>query len=303
MNNEYIDTMNASFGIDSNLSFVLGENGIPVACIDNSLCSAEISIYGAHILSYNPAGFDDLLWVSKKSIYKDGTPIRGGIPICWPWFGSHPLSSSYYSHGFARRKPWQVIATKVTLDGAVQITMLLDGPAVPSIGWPIPFRAELTVIAGSSLTVSLKTYGCAESEFLISNALHTYFSVSDISAVSVEGLAGCEYGDDVDNRKIKKELDVITFNSEVDRNYRNTTADCTIIDTGKKRKIIISKKGSATTVVWNPWIEKSFAMADFGDEEYREMLCVEAVNAFNDTITIKPGSVHEITQVIRAVVI
>ena len=300
MNTEYIKNLNSRFAVGDDISFIAGEGGMPIVAISTALCDAELSIYGAHMLSFIPKGFDDLLWVSRDSIYKEGTAIRGGIPVCWPWFGAHPLESSVYSHGFARRNSWQLIKCAVDKDGIAVINLELTGDEDQMPGWPYPFQAEIEVRAGSKLEVELKSINKGDVPFEIKNALHTYFSVGDVRKIRVVGLDGVSYGDDTASGAIKKQIGDITFSSEVDRNYRNSSDKCEIIDPGKNRKIIVSKKGSLTTVVWNPWVEKAAALPDFANDEYLEMVCVETVNSFDDTRKVMPGSSHSMTTIISA---
>lgn len=301
MTNEYIENLNRRFGIKDKLSFHLGEGDMPVALIDNGLCEAEISLYGGHVMSFTPDGEEDLLWVSSKSIYEEGTPIRGGIPVCWPWFNSHPSEPDVFSHGFARRNPWVVMDSATEDDGSTVLLFALDGEANTRPGWPYPYHAELCITAGRELRVELKTENKGDDPIIISNALHTYFNVADASKIIISGLDSTEYGDDVDSGKMKLQSGDITISGEVDRNYRSTTEECIITDPGKDRKISVKKEGSLTTVVWNPWIEKAHGLKDFGDEEYLNMVCIEAVNAFDDCRKIEPGESHTMAQIISLV--
>lgn len=298
MTNEYIENLNRRYGIKDKLSFHLGEGDMPVALIDNGLCEAEISLYGGHVLSFIPNGEEDLLWVSSKSIYSEGTPIRGGIPVCWPWFNAHPTDSDVYSHGFARRNTWEVMDSATEEDGSTVILLALNGDKNTRKGWPHSYHAELTITAGEELKVELTTENKGDEPIVISNALHTYFSVADATKIIISGLDGCEYGDDVDSGKMKVQSGDITIAGEVDRNYRNTEDECIITDPLKDRKIRVRKEGSSTTVVWNPWVEKAKGLKDFGDEEYMNMVCIEAVNAFDDCRKIEPGENHTMGQII-----
>ncbi|OGV59138.1 MAG: D-hexose-6-phosphate mutarotase [Lentisphaerae bacterium GWF2_52_8] len=297
----FIADLNQRAAIPGHLNFVEGPGGLPVAEISNGHCKAAVSIYGAHVMSFHPKGAAPVLWMSAQSYFTEGKPIRGGIPLCWPWFGLHPTDSSKPGHGFARIMRWNLAETAAEADGSSKIVLTLSESEETFALWPHPFTLELTVIAGKELRVSLSMRNTGETPFTCTAALHTYFEVGKIEEVSVEGLDKCRYIDTVGGTRIEKlQKGPVTFDSETDRIYLETSADCRIDDPGLKRSILIKKHGSKSTVVWNPWVEKSKRMPDFGDEEYHGMLCVETCNAApGDEVTLKPGVAHKLEALIK----
>ncbi|MBR2722899.1 MAG: D-hexose-6-phosphate mutarotase [Lentisphaeria bacterium] len=259
--------------------------------VKNELGSAMISLMGAHVMSYQKANSEDILWMSDKSYMTYGKPIRGGIPVCWPWFGPHPdAARKLPSHGLARISVWDIKEKSECTDGSSKLVLSLPGSRLPDEFAALD--AEMEIIVGSSLKMSLKTTNNGEKDFNLTQALHTYFNVSDCTKLRVEGLKNTAYIDKVDGGKEKMQNDDVRIGEEVDRIYMDTTATCTLVDEVTECKVEISKSGSTSTVVWNPWVKKSIAMPDFGDEEYHTMICVETVNAGKDVVVLKKGESH-----------
>lgn len=290
-----INDLNKNFSIDANqyLSFKLGEGGIPRVEIGNDYASAVISLQGAHVLSWTPKGEEDVIWLSDDATFSMGKSVRGGVPICWPWFGAHDSDTTFPAHGFARTILWSVKQTKALESGETQITFGLDSSELEEKiqpMWPQATVAEYRITVGKTLTLELITSNHSDESITIGQALHTYFNVYDVSQTIVSGLEGKDYLDKTTGFDRKNQTGPITINEEVDRVYLQTTDDIVIDDT--KRKIRIEKKGSSSTVVWNPWQEVADKMGDLGKEGYRHMLCVESANASEDTVSIPPGESH-----------
>jgi D-hexose-6-phosphate mutarotase len=224
-----------------------------------------------------------------------GKPIRGGIPVCWPWFGPfHDAERKLPSHGLARISVWDVKEKSECADGSSKLVLSLPGSRLPDEFSALD--AEIEIIVGSTLKMSLKTTNNGEKDYNLTQALHTYLAVEDCTKLHVEGLKNTVYIDKVDGGIEKMQNDDVRISEEVDRIYMNTTAACTLVDEVTNRKVEISKSGSTSTVVWNPWITKSQAMPDFGDNEYHRMLCVECANVFEGTRTVQPGEMTVMTQ-------
>jgi len=291
-----IDELNQRFALVESkyrLCFKSGKGGIPVIEIENEQAKALISCQGAHLLSWIPKGQDEVLWVSGQARFAEGISIRGGIPICWPWFGAHSENASFPAHGFARTVFWEVSASRQLDSGETQIIFRLNTEQLDEVirkMWPTLTTAQYTLTIGLSLKLELTTFNNGAEDIIIGEALHTYFNVGDVSSTLVAGLDGKEYLDKPDDFKRKKQSGDIGINEEVDRVYVKTT-DELVID-NQRRKIIISKQGSNTTTVWNPWKQVAEKMGDLGDEGYLKMLCVESGNAADDVITIAPGESH-----------
>ena len=280
---------------ESSLQVKEGKGGIPVIEIKNRQASAIISLQGVHLLSWIPQGKKEVMWLSADAQYARGKSIRGGIPVCWPWFGASEINAVYPAHGFARTVIWQLCKTKQLTVDETQVTFRLETQKISGDKniqkmWPYNTILEYTVTIGKKLCLELTTYNNSAETINISEALHTYFNVDDVSESSVYGLEGKIYLDKPDKFKRKKQIGPITINEEVDRVYLHTVDD--VVIENKNRKIIIKKRGSQSTIVWNPWKETAEKMADLGKEGYLKMLCVESANAVKNTVRINAGDSH-----------
>lgn len=299
MNTPDINQLNKTYSIQTTtctLKFKTGPGNIPQVEIQNKQATAIISLQGAHLLSWVPKDEEDVIWLSEDASFNPGKSVRGGIPVCWPWFGAHESNSTYPAHGFARTVNWQVCNTQEQATGETQITFKLETEQLPEnlqIMWPQKTTVEYVLTIGKNLTLELITHNNSNQAITIGQALHTYFNVQNVTDVNVVGLEGKAYLDKPDNFKQKKQTGPITIDKEVDRVYINTTDDV-IID-NKKRKIIISKQGSESTVVWNPWKAVAENMGDLGKEGYLKMLCVESANAADDIRKIDSGESHQLS--------
>ncbi len=280
----------------SSYSIFDGPGGLPMVRIANAFAEAEVSFYGAQVLRYQPRDARPVLWVSEQSVYRYGKAIRGGIPVCWPWFGAHPGDPAQPAHGYARILAWPLIEAVELPDGGTRLGFALSPQALAErIALP-DFDATLSVTVGRELEVVLKVANLSRVPFPYSGALHSYFAVGDIGRVRVTGLDGANYFDAPAGAECVQAGDV-TFAGEVDRVYRSE-AVCDIVDPAWERTIRVAKRGSASTVVWNPWIDKAARMSDFGDREYQGMLCVETANAREDARTLAPGAAGELAAII-----
>lgn len=278
------------FGIDRRIVFDHTIDGYaPFVSLNSPHGSCRIALHGAHILSYIPHGTrDDLLWLSECAIYEEGTAIRGGIPICWPWFASEGSPA----HGFARNRVWEVVRSGIDENDDPHITLRLEFDKETLALWPYRFVLELDIFVSKKLTIALRAKNVDEQSFSFTEALHTYLNISDVSDIRIKGLSGCHYSNSLDGKTYLEEGN-ITIDAEVDRIYSDASAVCQIEDSGRKRTITVYKENSLNTVVWNPWIEKSSGMKDMADGAYRSMVCVESANTAPNYITLSPGSIHE----------
>jgi len=290
-----IKDLNKNFSIDSiqHLNFKMGDGGIPLVEIENEFATAVISLQGAHVLSWVPKGEADVIWLSTDAKFALGKSVRGGVPICWPWFGAHESDTNFPAHGFARTVLWTVKQTQALENGETQILFQLDTSALDETlqeMWPQATLAVYKITIGQTLTLELVTTNKSDEPLTLGQALHTYFNVFDIEQTTLTGLEGKDYLDKTAGFERKVQAGSIVIKQEVDRIYLQT-ADNVVID-DVKRKIKIEKKGSLSTVVWNPWQEVANKMGDLGTEGYREMLCVESANAADDIMTIAAGESH-----------
>lgn len=284
-----IETLNSRFSHAGYVTFKEGPEGLPIALITTPHATAAITPYGGHLLSYTFASDkNDLLFLSEKAIFKKGTPIRGGVPICWPWFGPDPQGLGRSDHGLARTRMWSVVSSYLLKDQECSISFELgDTPETYAL-WPHRFRLILKVTVGQSLMMELTTQNRGDTAFELTQALHTYFKIEDISQTNITGLEGFTYVDKTDDSREKSDLIPITIEAETDRVYSTDGGDIAIQDHALQRNIRIVSEGSHTAVVWNPWIRVCEQKADLCSVDYKKMVCVETANAENEIITVQP---------------
>jgi D-hexose-6-phosphate mutarotase len=284
------------FLIPDQLEIVSGNGSLPKIVVTSQFSAAEIYLHGAHVTHFQKSGEPPLLFLSGQSFFESGKPIRGGVPICFPWFGSR---ENFPAHGFARLANWELIATATLPDGGVKIYFQL--PANVANANEFAGKVHFVVTVGETLTMELLVENNSTAELVFEECLHTYFSVANIQEVSVVGLNGKTYLDKVGGVFEKRETaDAIRFDSEVDRVYLNAPDAVEIRDENLHRKIVVEKSGSHSTVVWNPWIAKSKAMADFGDDEFKRMVCVESGNVDENKISLSPGKTSTLKVVLSS---
>lgn len=285
-----IEQLYAKHNIAGQLEIIAGKGGLPMIQVKTSKATALISVYAGQVLSFKPANeFEDMMFLSEKAYYQDGKAIKGGVPICWPWFGADPQGKGP-AHGFVRNRLWHLVATEETANGDIEVTLgLTDTPETLAI-WPYSFVLTQEIVIGNSLNLSLTTRNTGTGKFSITQAFHTYFKVGDIAQTQVLGLEGCAYTDKADNGTQKQQLGAVTINSEVDRIYTNAGSTLTIEDGALQRSIQITSQGSKTAVVWNPWQKISREMADLEDNDYQRLLCVETTNAASDSVEVDPDN-------------
>lgn len=278
-----------------------GPGALTRLSIASALCSAEVYLQGAHVAAWQPAeDAGPVLWLSGKSFFQPGKPIRGGVPICFPWFGPHPQDPSAPAHGFARVRNWALTEAREEPDGTVVLALELAGEGLSPL-WPHHFRAVHRIHAGRTLRMALEIRNDGAVPFTFEEALHTYLGVGDIRQVSISGLEGTAYLDKMaGSARTPGAADPIRFSAETDRIYLDTHAACTIHEGPGRRRMTVSKQGSDATVVWNPWIAKAQAMPDFGDDEWTGMVCVETCNVNAHAVTLPPGGIHVMTAVVES---
>ncbi|MBS0587803.1 MAG: D-hexose-6-phosphate mutarotase [Proteobacteria bacterium] len=286
-----IEQLNANFAIAGQLEFIAGKGGLPMIQIKTAKAKALISIHAGQVLSYQPAGeAEDVMFLSEKAYYQDGKAIKGGAPICWPWFGADPEGKGRPGHGFVRNRGWNVIATEALSNGDIKVTVGLDDTPETQAIWPHAFSLRQEIVVGDSLNLSLITRNTGKEAFTITQAFHTYFKVGDINRAKVSGLAGCDYLDKAGGGNTQKhQTGDVTIDAEVDRIYLNVGNTLTINDAALNRRIQITSQGSKTAVVWNPWEKIAKDMADLEDHDYQRLLCVETTNAADDVREVAPG--------------
>jgi len=277
-----------------------GPGGLQFVDISNALAEATICTQGAQLLRWQPRALPQpVTFVADAAQYVAGRSVRGGIPICWPWFGPHPTDASLPSHGFARNLPWEVGDAHQLPDGTTRQSFALRDNDTTRALWPHPFRLDCCVTVGETLDIEIVSINTGPVSITITEALHTYFLVGDVGTIEVHGLEGTQYADTAAGGTPRQQAGAVRFAGEVDRVFQGTAADCTIVDPLMRRRIVIEKTGSRSTVVWNPGAQKAARLADLGDASaarvgWRQMVCIESANALDDRVMIAPGESHRI---------
>lgn len=258
---------------------------------------------GAHIISYQIDGDQPLIWSNPGAVFKHGKAIRGGMPVCWPWFGNfqrNPQSVQAMrqsdepanAHGEVRAIDWELMG--MGEDGDALIVEFIQPKAEGQLpGWPHTVGVKLQIRMDAALNVSLASFNAGPEEVTLSQALHSYFAVSDVHQVSIECLDGVSYLNTLESWEQQNvQAGDITFIGETDRIYQDTPDLVSIVDPEWKRRIQIQTQGSKSSVVWNPWIEKTKTFSDMEADGWKSMVCVETANVMSDIVTLKPGDMH-----------
>ncbi|HYE90493.1 MAG TPA: D-hexose-6-phosphate mutarotase [Terriglobales bacterium] len=277
-----------------------GPGGLAWLTIETEACRARLTAQGAHLCEWTPAGQrEPALFLSPRAIFAPGAAIRGGVPVCFPWFAAHATDASKPAHGFARTRLWE--ADPVTRDatGAVRVTLRLGADAATRALWPADFEARLTLALGATLGMTFEVENRGAAPLAYEAALHTYLAVGDVTRTRVHGLERTRFVDKVDGRREKTSGDgPLVPDGEVDRVFLDTTSACVVEDPARERRIRVEKTGSRVTVVWNPGPAKGPAVPDLGGDAWRRFLCVETANTGPYVVTLGPGECHAMTATI-----
>jgi glucose-6-phosphate 1-epimerase len=285
--------LQAQYGMPGAVRFEAGPGGLTRVVVDTPQAEAHVYLHGAHVTHYQPRGDRPVLFMSQRSRFEPGVPIRGGVPIVFPWFGPKAGEPSAPLHGIARLAEWGVESASRGADGSVTLVLGLEVGDATHSSWPHACSLRYRVVIREALDLTLEVRNRSDAAVIFEEALHTYLAVADVRQISVTGLAGSRYIDKTEGMKRKvQESALIQITGETDRVYLGTKATCVIDDPGTDRRLVVEKSGSEATVVWNPWVAKARAMPDLGDDEWPEMLCIESGNVAEHAVTLGPGQHH-----------
>ena len=277
---------------------VEGNGGLPKVRITTPEASGEIYLHGAHITSWKPSGTEEVLFLSSKSRWEHGRAIRGGVPICFPWFGGKSDDPKAPAHGFARTKAWRLESIS-QVGRAVTVSMFTESDESTKTWWPADFRLVYRVTFGTELGLELQMTNTGRTRLRFEEALHAYHSVGNIQEARMRGLDGVQYLDKTDSNRKKLQQGEIAITSETDRIYLDTTDAIELDDPVMHRATRVIKENSRTTVVWNPWVQKARALSDFGDDEWTQMICIESSNVSDFAVDLAPGQQHTMKARVR----
>jgi glucose-6-phosphate 1-epimerase len=293
-----IEELNHRFVIAGIAQVVAGNGGLAKVRINSPAASAEIYLHGAQVTSWKPAGAEEVIFLSEHSRWEDGRAIRGGIPICFPWFRAKADDPKAPAHGFVRTKAWQL--ESITRDGgAVTVTMSTASDESTRKWWPGEFRLVHRVTVGSGLKLELAVTNTGTTALRPEEALHTYHRVGHAENIHLAGLDGVTYLDNTDSNREKIQHGDVVLTAQTDSAYMNTQHAIELVDPELRRRILIAKENSLTTVVWNPWREGAQALSDLGGDEWQQMICAEASNILGFAVHLAPGQQHTMRANIR----
>lgn len=297
MNPSQIDALNRAFGIPNVVQVVSGNGGLPKIRVTAPSAAAEIYLHGAQITSWHPASEKEVLFLSEQSHWQEGKAIRGGIPICFPWFRAKADDPYAPAHGFVRPKEWRLESVK-SEEEFVVVVCSTESDESTRRWWPHSFRLVHTLTIGTSLRLELTVMNTGPTPFIFEEALHTYFRVSDVENVSVRGLDQVSFLDNIDGNRKKTQAGDVILLGKTDNAYIDVHGAAELMDPARRRTLRTEKGNSATTVVWNPWQEGAASLADLGDDEWRRFTCVEASNILGSAIPLAPGHEHRMQAIL-----
>jgi glucose-6-phosphate 1-epimerase len=294
-----VEELDRSFGIPGVARVCEGNDGLLRVQITGSRVEGEMYLHGAQVTSWKPAGNDEVLFLSTESRWQEGQAIRGGIPICFPWFRAKADDPKAPAHGFVRTKSWQ-LESIVEAEFGIAVSMSTESDEHTRRWWPADFRLVHRVVFGSELRLELTCTNTGETDLRFEEALHTYNQVSDVANVRLQGLDAVEFLDNTDSNKAKIQNGDMTISSATDSAFIGTPSAVDLIDPKLSRHIRMKKANSLTTVVWNPWREGAARLGDLGDVEWTQFLCVEASNILAASVSLAPGQEHKMTAILSA---
>jgi glucose-6-phosphate 1-epimerase len=277
---------------------VEGNGGLPKVSITASEAAGEMYLHGAHVTSWKPAGAEEVLFLSTQARWEDGRAIRGGVPVCFPWFGDKADDPNAPAHGFVRTKAWQ-IESIAEAGGAVTVSMFTESDETTRKWWPADFRLVHRATFGRKLSLELVMTNTGKTPLRFEEALHAYYRVGNLEKARVRGLDAVSYLDKTDSNRENVQRGEIAITAETDRVYLNTMHAVELEDPAWHRRTLVTKENSRTTVVWNPWVRKAHSLSDLGDEEWREFICIETCNAEEFAVDLAPGEQHTLNATVQ----
>ena len=262
-----------------------GDAGLPMLLVENRQARAVIALQGAHVMSFQPKGQREMLWISPKTLFESGKPIRGGIPLCLPWFGPHSEDKTWL-HGFARTRQWTLVGSNTLADGATRLVLELSGEATLCALWPHDFLFHLEIVVGKTLRLEMTVENRGQAPAPLAFAFHTYFAVPDVAQAVISGLEGTSFIDKTDNLARKTQQGDVTISAMTDRVYLDVPAKQRI---KSEDGAITIESPSRCAIVWNAW-HNDKNIGDIGEGNHVGYVCVERGDAADHAVTLAPGA-------------
>ena len=285
-------TLNRLRSLAGSAELVQGNGRLPKLRIKCKSASAEIYLYGAQVTSWKPAGEEEVLFLSEKAHWEEGRAIRGGIPVCFPWFRAKGDDPKAPAHGFVRTKIWRFDSLTEAPEDSVTIGLSTESDDATRRWWPFDFRLEYQITVGRELSLDLTMRNTGKSALRFEEALHTYFSIGDVERAAVRGLDGVEYLDNRDGNRRKMQSGDLRLTAQTHNAYVDARGEVEISDPVRRRRLRTRKHNSSSTIVWNPWTDGATSLADLGGDEWQRMLCVEGGNILDSAVLLKPDETH-----------
>jgi len=293
---DQIQALYAKFGALKGITIEIHKQLVAIA-VKNEVASATIFLQGAQVAEYARLDESPLLWLSEQNTYSSGRSLRGGIPVCWPWFGDLARNPDAVkgqlnmpeppAHGFVRSQEWELLAVELLDSRTTQLTLQLE--VLPTEVWPFPVVLRMVISVGSELSIELKVSNIGVETFSYTSALHTYLNVGHVDQASVVGLEGITYIDTLADWTQGQSEESITVSEETDRIYKNVPSSVVLHDELLQRRIEVVSQNTPDMVVWNPWIEKSKRLSNFSENDYLNMICLENAAILDNFIQLEPG--------------
>jgi len=292
-----LSDLNRRFEIPGIARIVDGRGGLPCVQVSSPRASGEIYLHGAHVTSWKPVGNEEVLYLSSKSKWQDGAAIRGGVPVCFPWFSARADDPRSPAHGLVRTKSWQLEGiTHADHDVTVALSTSADDATRKT--WFGDYHLLFCATFGEQLRLEIIVTNRGTSSFRFEEALHSYFRVSNIAGAKLRGLNGAGFIDKTDAKREKHQHGDVWISAETDRVYLKTFSTVEIEDPAARRRVLVAKEESRDTVLWNPWSEKAKKMSDVGADEWRQFVCVETCNVGDHAVNLAPAQAHTMSALI-----
>jgi glucose-6-phosphate 1-epimerase len=286
-----IEELERRFAIEGTAHVAPGNCGMPKVRVSTPRAEGEMYLHGAQVTSWKPGGAEEVIFVSDRAQWHEGIAIRGGIPICFPWFRAKADDPRAPSHGFVRTKAWQLESIAREGDDVV-VAMSTASDDDTRKWWPFDFRVIHRVTFGSELKLELTVTNTGSNAFRFEEALHSYHRVEHIEKVRITGLDSVSYLDNTESNRKKTQQGDVAITKQTDNAYLDTEHPIELLDGKMHRRISTAKEHSRTTVVWNPWREGAKSLSDLGDDEWQQMACVEVSNILGFAVELAPGQEH-----------
>ena len=293
-----IPELDHRFELPGTAQIVEGNGGLSKVRITCPEAVGEMYLHGAHVTAWKPVGGEEVLFLSSQSRWAQGHAIRGGVPVCFPWFGGKADDPTAPAHGFVRTRAWQ-LESIAQVGGAVTVSMFTESDEGMKRWWPAEFRLVHRATFGSELSLELAVTNTGGTSLRFEEALHAYHRVGNIEKTRVRGLDTVHYFDKTDSNRKKMQHGEIVIVSETDRVYLDTRDPIELEDPVLRRRTRVTKENSRTTVVWNPWVQKAHSLSDFADDEWMQMICIESSNVSDFAVDLAPGQQHKMKALVR----